>query len=57
MVFVWSQLTRDNPSDTPVQASVIDLIMAVAFASIAAFLLGLTDVTVPWETLLLSIVL
>jgi len=57
MVFVWSQLTRGNPSYTLVQVSVNDLIMVVAFAPIAAFLLGVTDVTVPWETLLLSTVL
>src|SRR5690606_15082431 len=42
---------------TLVQVSVNDLIMVFAFAPIAAFLLGVTDVTVPWETLLLSVVL
>ena len=57
MVFVWSQLVRGDPNYTLVQVSVNDLIMVVAFAPIAAFLLGVTDVTVPWETLLLSTVL
>ena len=55
MVFVWSQLTRGDPNYTLVQVSVNDLIMVVAFAPIAAFLLGVTDVIVPWQTLLLSI--
>ena len=57
MVFVWSQLVRGNASYTLVQVSVNDLIMVFAFAPIAAFLLGVTDVTVPWQTLLLSTVL
>ncbi len=57
MVFVWSQLVRGDASYTLVQVSVNDLIMVVAFAPIAAFLLGVTDLTVPWETLLLSTVL
>jgi ACR3 family arsenite transporter len=57
MVFVWSQLVRGDANYTLVQVSVNDLIMVVAFAPIAAFLLGVTDVTVPWETLLLSTVL
>lgn len=57
MVFVWSQLVRGDPNYTLVQVSVNDLIMVVAFAPIAAFLLGVTDVTVPWSTLLLSTVL
>jgi ACR3 family arsenite transporter len=57
MVFVWSQLTRGDAAYTLVQVSVNDLIMVVAFAPIAAFLLGVTDVSVPWETLLLSTVL
>ncbi len=54
MVFVWSQLTRGDPNYTLVQVSVNDLVMVFAFAPIAAFLLGVTDVAVPWETLLLS---
>ena len=57
MVFVWSQLVKGDASYTLVQVSVNDLIMIVAFAPIAAFLLGVTNVTVPWETLLLSTVL
>jgi ACR3 family arsenite transporter len=57
MVFVWSQLTRGDPNCTLVQVSVNDLIMVFAFAPIAAFLLGVSDVAVPWETLLLSTVL
>ena len=57
MVFVWSQLVQGDANYTLVQVSVNDLIMVVAFAPIAAFLLGVTDVTVPWETLLLSTVL
>lgn len=57
MVFVWSQLTKGDPNYTLVQVSVNDIIMIFAFAPIAAFLLGVTDITVPWETLLLSVVL
>jgi ACR3 family arsenite transporter len=57
MVFVWSQLVRGDASYTLVQVSVNDLIMVVAFAPIAAFLLGVTDIAVPWETLVLSTVL
>ena len=47
MVFVWSQLTRGDPNYTLVQVSVNDLIMVVAFAPIVAFLVGVTDITVP----------
>ena len=54
MVFVWSQLTKGDPNYTLVQVSVNDIIMVFAFAPIAAFLLGVTDLTVPWQTLLLS---
>ncbi|NDR57223.1 ACR3 family arsenite efflux transporter [Aliiruegeria sabulilitoris] len=57
MVFVWSNLTRGDPNYTLVQVTVNDLIMVIAFAPIVAFLLGVTDITVPWETLLLSVVL
>lgn len=57
MVFVWSQLTKGDPNYTLVQVSVNDIIMVFAFAPIAAFLLGLSDITVPWETLLLSVLL
>ncbi|HEX9806778.1 MAG TPA: ACR3 family arsenite efflux transporter [Alteraurantiacibacter sp.] len=55
MVFVWSQLTKGDPAYTLVQVSVNDLIMIVAFAPIVALLLGVTDISVPWETLLLSV--
>ncbi|MCL6250585.1 ACR3 family arsenite efflux transporter [Altererythrobacter sp. KTW20L] len=55
MVFVWSQMTRGDPAYTLVQVSVNDLIMIVAFAPIVALLLGVTDIVVPWETLLLSV--
>lgn len=57
MVFIWSHLTRGDATYTLVQVSVNDLIMVVAFAPIAGLLLGVTDITVPWETLLLSVVL
>ena len=57
MVFVWSQLVKGDANYTLVQVSVDDLVMEVAFAPIAAFLLGVTHVTVPWETLVLSTVL
>jgi len=57
MVFVWSQLTRGDAGYTLVQVSINDLIMIVAFAPIAAFLLDVTDIVVPWETLLLSVIL
>lgn len=57
MVFVWSQLTKGDPNYTLVQVSVNDIIMIFAFAPIAAFLLGVSDIEVPWETLLLSVVL
>ena len=57
MVFVWSQMTRGDPAYTLVQVSVNDLIMVIAFAPIVALLLGVTDIVVPWETLLLSVVL
>ncbi|SMX35064.1 ACR3 family arsenite efflux transporter [Actibacterium lipolyticum] len=57
MVFVWSQMTKGDPNYTLVQVSVNDIIMIFAFAPIAAFLLGVSDVSVPWETLLISVVL
>ncbi|SFQ08493.1 ACR3 family arsenite efflux transporter [Tranquillimonas alkanivorans] len=57
MVFVWSQLTRGDATYTLVQVSVNDLIMVVAFAPIVAFLLGVTDIAVPWETLVLATIL
>lgn len=57
MVFVWSQLTRGDANYTLVQVSINDVIMIFAFAPLTAFLLGVTDIGVPWETLLLAVVL
>ena len=57
MVFVWSQLVRGDANYTLVQVSINDIIMVFAFAPIAAMLLGITNIVVPWETLLLSVVL
>ena len=57
MVFVWSQLTKGDPTYPLVQVSVNALVMVVGFAPIVAFLLGVTDISVPWETLILSVVL
>lgn len=57
MVFVWSQMTKGDANYTLVQVSLNDLIMVFAFAPIVAFLLGVTDIIVPWETLILSTVL
>ncbi len=57
MVFVWSQLTRGDANYTLVQVSLNDVIMIFAFAPIVALLLGVTDLQVPWETLLLSVAL
>ncbi len=57
MVFVWSQLTKGDPNYTLVQVSVNDVIMIFAFAPITAFLLGVSDIQVPWETLVISVVL
>ena len=57
MVFVWSHLTKGNPAYTLVQVAVNDLILLVGFVLIVALLLGVTDVTVPFDTLLLSVVL
>lgn len=57
MVFVWSQLVRGDANYTLVQVSINDIIMIFAFAPLAAFLLGVTDIVVPWETLLLSVIL
>ena len=55
MVFVWSQLTRGDASYTLVQVSLNDAIMIFAFAPIVALLLGVTDIDVPWQTLLISV--
>lgn len=57
MVFVWSQLTKGDANYTLVQVSVNDLIMVLAYAPIVALLLGVTDITVPWQTLILSVLL
>lgn len=57
MVFVWSHLTRGDESYTLLQVSVNDVVMVFAFAPIVAFLLGVTDISVPWETLVLSVAL
>ncbi|MEP1472390.1 MAG: ACR3 family arsenite efflux transporter [Halieaceae bacterium] len=57
MVFVWSQLTDGDPNYTLVQVSINDVIMVFAFAPLTALLLGVSDITVPWETLLLSVAL
>ncbi|MGR6503804.1 ACR3 family arsenite efflux transporter [Shewanella sp. Koi 1] len=57
MVFVWSQLTKGDPNYTLVQVSVNDIIMVFLFAPLCALLLGVSDIQVPWETLLLSVVL
>ena len=57
MVFVWSQLTKGDANYTLVQVSVNDIIMIFAFAPIAALLLGVSDIVIPWQTLLLSVLL
>jgi len=57
MVFVWSQLTKGDANYTLVQVSVNDIIMIFAFAPISALLLGVSDITVPWSTLILSVLL
>lgn len=57
MVFVWSQLTRGDPYFTLTQVALNDAIMVFAFAPIVALLLGVASITVPWETLLISVLL
>ncbi|HSN66071.1 MAG TPA: ACR3 family arsenite efflux transporter [Fusibacter sp.] len=57
MVFVWSHLTKGNPAYTVVQVATNDLIILVLFTPIVAFLLGVGGVAIPWETLILSVVL
>lgn len=57
MVFVWSQLTKGDPNYTLVQVSLNNIIMIFAFAPIAGFLLGASDIAVPWNTLIFSVVL
>ncbi|MAI96791.1 MAG: arsenical-resistance protein [Synechococcus sp. MED650] len=55
MVFVWSRLSDGDPNYTVVQVAVNDLIMVFAFAPIAALLLGVSDVLVPWDTMLAAV--
>jgi len=57
MVFVWSHLTKGNPAYTLVQVATNDLIILVAFVPIVAFLLGISEIAIPWGTLFLSVVL
>jgi arsenite transporter len=57
MVFVWSHLTKGNPAYTVVQVATNDLIILIAFTPIVAFLLGVSGVSIPWATLILSVVL
>lgn len=57
MVFVWSHLTRGNPAYTVVQVATNDLIILIAFIPIVKFLLGISNISVPWDTLILSVVL
>lgn len=57
MVFVWSTLTKGNPAYTVVQVATNDLIILLAFVPIVKFLLGVSNVPVPWDTLILSVVL
>lgn len=57
MVFVWSLLTKGNPAYTVVQVATNDLIILIAFVPIVKFLMGVSNVSVPWDTLILSVVL
>ena len=57
MVFVWSTLTKGDPAYTVVQVATNDLIILAAFVPIVKFLLGVSNVTVPWDTLFLSVIL
>ena len=57
MVFVWSHLTKGDPAYTLIQVSVNDIIMIFAFVPIAALLLGVSDIEIPWDTLILSVAL
>jgi len=57
MVFVWSRLTNGDPYFTLSQVALNDTVMVFAFAPIVAFLLGISSITVPWDTLLTSVVL
>jgi len=55
MVFVWSRLVKGNANYTLVQVSLNDLVMILAYAPVVAFLLGVSNISVPWATLLLSV--
>jgi arsenite transporter len=57
MVFVWSHLTKGNPAYTLVQVAINDLIIIVAFIPIVTLLLGVSGITIPWNTLIMSVVL
>jgi ACR3 family arsenite transporter len=57
MVFVWSRLTNGDPLFTLSQVALNDSIMVIAFAPLVGFLLGMSAITVPWDTLLTSVVL
>ncbi|MGE0077432.1 MAG: ACR3 family arsenite efflux transporter [Bacteroidales bacterium] len=57
MVFVWSYLTKGNPAYTLVQVAINDLIILIAFIPIVTFLLGIGGITIPWNTLMMSVVL
>ena len=57
MVFVWSHLTKGDPAYTLVQVAINDLIILVAFIPIVTFLLDVSGITIPWNTLILSVVL
>lgn len=57
MVFVWSHLTKGDPAYTVIQVATNDLIILIAFTPIVAFLLGVGGVPIPWDTLILSVVL
>lgn len=57
MVFVWSHLTKGNPAYTLVQVATNDLIILAAFVPIVGFLLGISEIAIPWDTLFLSVVL
>lgn len=57
MVFVWSELTKGNPAYTVVQVATNDLILLVAYTPTVAFLLGRSGISIPWDTLILSVVL
>jgi len=57
MVFVWSQMTKGDANYTLVQVSINDIIMIFAFAPLTALLLGVSDIQVPWNTLVISVLL